>query len=245
MVTPPLRLVIDDGQGTGQLTADLVARLLSELHNAPSAARVMTLESNSEVFCTGLDLTLLSENDEALSTTLTGFTSLLREIESAPRPIIALVDGAAFGGGLGLACAADIVISTTRATFGLPEPLFGLVPALVFPAIARRIGVARARWLALSAATISANDAWRVGLVDEVTDDLDATLSRYLARCERLDARALAEVKSIASAFEADRIGYEATAGARFQRMWNSPETRQRIHRFNAGHSPWPEPGEV
>ena len=244
-MTPPLRLVIDDGQGAGRLTAELVARLLTELQNAPSPARVMTLESNSEVFCTGLDLTLLSEQDETVSTTLTGFAALLREIESAPRPVIALVDGAALGGGLGLACAADIVIATTRATFGLPETLFGLVPALVFPAIARRIGVARARWLALSAATISANDAWRIGLVDDLTDDLETTLSRYLARCERLDANALAEVKSIASAFEVDSIGYQATAGARFQRVWNSPEARKRIARFNAGHPPWPEPDEA
>ena len=244
-MTPPLRLVIDDAQGAGRLTAELVARLLSELQNARSEARVITLESNSEVFCTGLDLTLLSEQDEALSATVTGFAAVLREIEAAPRPVIALVDGAALGGGLGLACAADIVIATTRATFGLPETLFGLVPALVFPAIARRIGVARARWLALSAATISANDAWRIGLVDELTDELETTLGRYLARCERLDANALAEVKSIASAFEADVIGYEATAGARFKRVWNSPEARARIARFNAGHSPWPEPGDA
>jgi len=201
----------------------------------------VTLESDTDAFCEGLDLGSLAAGDIDPAAALGLFTDLLDTIEATPRPIIALVNGPARGGGVGLAAAADLVLAAPHATFGLPEALFGLIPAMIFPVLARRVGHARARWLALSAVTLTAQEARHFGLVDELADDLEAALGRHAHRFQRMDPRALGAVKSIAAVHGATPAGYREHAAARFHQLVASPETRKRIQRFLAGETPWPE----
>ena len=123
-----------------------------------------TFEGTAGVFCEGgaLDPAATAEPRPEL------FAALLRAIEAAPVVVLAVVDGPALGAGAGIAAAADVVIATPRARFGLPETVMGLVPAMVFPVLARRLGVARARRLALGAAPLTAEEALAQGLADEV-----------------------------------------------------------------------------
>jgi enoyl-CoA hydratase/carnithine racemase len=235
-----LRLNIRDERGDGRLNPALVERLLAELRSVGEAP-IVTLESDTEAFCEGLDLSALAAGDVDPTAAIGRFADLLDTMEAAPRPIIALVNGPARGGGVGLAAAADFVLAAPHATFGLPEAIFGLIPAMVFPVLARRVGHARARWLALSAVTLTAREAWRLGLVDEVADDLETALRRHVHRLQRLDLRALGAVKSIAVAHVAAPADYRGYATARFQQLVASPETRERIRRFLAGETPWPE----
>jgi polyketide biosynthesis enoyl-CoA hydratase PksH len=125
----------------------------------------------------------------------------------------------------------------------MPEALFGLIPAVILPVVARRVGPARARWLALSALTVSAAEAWRIGLVDEVSDDPEAALDRYARRFDRIDLRAVAEVKRLAAAHDATPQGYHERAALAFERLLVSAETRARVNRFLAGQTPWPDGG--
>jgi enoyl-CoA hydratase/carnithine racemase len=237
-----LRLTIRDERGCQRLTPSHVARLLAELE-ADRHAAFVTLESDGDVFCEGMDLGELVATGGDVAGTLACFAALLRALGSTPRPVIALVGGPAVGGGVGLAAAADIVLATPRATFGLPEALFGLTPATVFPVIARRVGPPRARWLALGAETISAAEAWRLGLVDELADDLEAALARYARRFDRLAPSALAEVKEMSMLHEAAPADYQARATAGFARLLASADTCSRIERFLAGETPWPDGG--
>lgn len=238
-----LRLTIRDTAGRARLTPSLVDRLTATLE-AETEARVVTLEGGGDAFCEGLDLGALTQpTAEAASgetrIALDQFAALLQAIERAPRPVIAMVDGPAIGGGVGLAAAADVVLATPRATFGLPEALLGLIPAMVFPVLARRVGVVCARRLALGAAVISAPEAWRLGLVDEVTDDLDEAVARYVRRLERMDPRALAEMKALVAEHHGTPAAYRADAAARFGCLLTSPETGMRLARFLAGDTPW------
>lgn len=237
-----LRLKIRDEQGRGRLDPALVERLRADLQSEKEALFV-TLEGDSGAFCEGLDLSSLSGTDIESSAALASFADLLRAIEEAPRPVIAMVDGPALGGGVGLAAAADLVLASPHATFALPETLFGLIPAMVFPPLARRVGHTRARWLALSAARVSAREACRLGLVDEVADDLEGALGRHAHRLQRLDPRALAATKSIAVAYDSGPARYRDEAAARFQELLASPETRDRIDRYLSGDTPWPDSG--
>jgi enoyl-CoA hydratase/carnithine racemase len=240
-----LRLAIRDEDGHARLTPGLVARLTTALRGAASA-RVITLEGAGAAFCEGMDASALAcpsgpspdGSGDALEA-LDRFAALLQAIERAPQPVIALVDGAALGGGLGLAAAADLVLATPRAAFGLPETLLGLIPAMVFPVLVRRIGPASARRLALGAASVPAADALRLGLVDELTDDLDAALERHARRLERMDRRALAHVKALVAEHHAPSAAYLADAADRFRCLLGSPETRARLARFAAGDPPW------
>jgi enoyl-CoA hydratase/carnithine racemase len=233
-----LRLAIRDARGRPRLTPGLVAGLAAALA-AEREARVVALEGGPGAFCEGLDLDAPGPGE---APELERFAALLRAIEGGPRPVIALVDGPALGGGVGLAAAADVVLATPRATFGLPETLLGLVPATVLPVVVRRLGPAGARRLALGAATLSAAEAWRLGLVDEVTDDLEPALARCVERLARMDPRALAEVKALVARYHGTPEAYGADAAGRFRALWASPATRERLARFSAGDTPWPDP---
>jgi len=237
-----LRLAIQDERGQQRLSPALVERLIAELE-ADSDASAVVLEGGGDAFCEGLDLSALAERDIEATAALGRFADLLDAIERTPRPVVALVDGAAMGGGVGLAAAADLVLAGPRATFGLPEALFGLIPAMVFPVLARRIGHARSRWLALSARTLTAEEAWRIGLVDEVADDLEAALDRHARRLERLDPRAMAAIKRIAALHASTIAAYRESAAALFHELLERPEARERIARFLEGRTPWPDRG--
>jgi enoyl-CoA hydratase/carnithine racemase len=233
-----LRLVIGERAGAARLTGALCERLASEIADAPRA-RIVTIEGGAPgAFCEGLDLGAAAEGP-ADPAALAHFRALLLAIERAGAPVVALVDGPALGGGAGLAAAADLVLASPRASFALPEALLGLVPAVVLPHLARRIGVARARLLALSARPVAAAEALAIGLVDEVADDLEAALARWARRFARTDPRALAAVKTLAAEHFGAPSGYGDDALARFSALLASEPTRARIRAFLAGDAPW------
>jgi enoyl-CoA hydratase/carnithine racemase len=237
-----LRLMVRNENGDALLDAALVERLAAELA-ADRDATLVTLESDGAAFCEGMDLGGMVAQAGAVAATLGSFAALLDALETTPRPVVALVNGPAIGGGLCLMAAADVVIAAPHATFGLPETLFGLIPAMALPVVARRTGPARARWLAVSTLSIPAPEALRIGLVDEVSADLEAALARYIRRFDRVDLRALAEVKAISVALQPNRAAYHEDAVNRFERLASSAQTRERVSRFLAGEAPWPDSG--
>lgn len=213
-----------------------VDRLIAALGSEPEA-RLVTLEGEDGVFCEGGAL------DDAGEPRPRRFAALLSALGRDPRPVVALVDGAALGAGAGLAAAADVVVATRRASFGLPETLLGLIPAMVFPAVARRIGVPRARRLALGAEPLAAEEAWRLGLVDELSDDLPASLLRHARRLSRMDPHAVAAMKALLADHFAAPPAYEEAAAARLLALMSRPESQARVRRFLSGHAPWPDEG--
>jgi enoyl-CoA hydratase/carnithine racemase len=200
-----------------------------------TGSRLLVLEGGAGVFCEGGAL------DDAEEARPRRFAALLAALERDPRPVVALVDGPALGAGAGLAAAADVVVATRRATFGLPETLLGLIPAMVFPALARRIGIPRARRLALGAEPLSADEAFRIGLVDEVCDELEGALLRHARRLARMDPQAVAAFKALLADHFPLPPAYEEAAAARLGELLARPETQARIRRFLAGHAPWPD----
>jgi enoyl-CoA hydratase/carnithine racemase len=156
-----------------------------------------------------------------------------------PCPVMALVDGPALGGGLGLAAAADVVLATPRAVFGLPEALLGLIPVFAFASVAARTGAVRARLLAMGGPTLSAEEALRIGLVDEVVDDLEVAAARYAARFGRMDHRSIAAVKRLVAGADPCGGGYLPDARLEAIKLGASVETRARMSRLVAGEAPW------
>lgn len=128
------------------------------------------------------------------------FGTFMTRFEALPQAIVMVVEGTAYGGGLGLLCAGDVVLSTVDAKFAMSETGLGIPPAQIAPFVAARVGIARARRLALTGYRFDAREAERIGLVDVACADaatLDATLAQVLTEIGRCAPGANAAIKRL------------------------------------------------
>lgn len=148
-----------------------------ETLSANEAVRVVVLNGAGESFCAGGDLHWMqraaqkteAENEaDALA-----LATMLRTLNTCPKPVIGLIHGACFGGGVGLAACCDMVVAAPDARFGLTEVRLGLIPAAISPFVVAKIGAAARRYF-LTGERFSADEARRIGLVHEVRAGLDA-----------------------------------------------------------------------
>lgn len=168
------QLHLDRPAQRNALHSELVAALQAELRSAAAAAecRVVLLSAAGRVFCAGADLGEMraaAEGDEARSQAQAeALAALFLALHDSPKPVIALVQGAALGGGAGLVAACDVALATPEARFGFPEVRLGLIPAVISPYVVAAIGARQARRWFLSGETMSAAQAREVGLVQEI-----------------------------------------------------------------------------
>jgi cyclohexa-1,5-dienecarbonyl-CoA hydratase len=139
--------------------------------------------------------------EETIFQMLDSFHAIFLNLEQISRPTIAVVDGAALGGGCELVAACDIVIASDRARFGQPEIKLGVFPPVAAVLLPRVIGDKRARELMLTGELIDATEAARLGLVNYVLPDneLAQKTSELLFRFRNLSAAALELTKEAIS----------------------------------------------
>ncbi len=126
------------------------------------------------------------------------FGYVLEDLNNLPIPVLALVEGSAAGGGLGMVCCADLAITLAEAKFGMPEPRAGFIPSQIIPFVVRRIGEAAARRLAVTSRTVDGPEAVRLGIAHHSVGDLAAAetlLAAALADIKRGEPSAIAAVK--------------------------------------------------
>jgi methylglutaconyl-CoA hydratase len=106
------------------------------------------------------------------------FAGMLWRIASSPKPVVARIQGAALGGGVGLACTCDVAVAADNASFSVSEAKFGILPAVIGPYVTNAVGKRQALRLALTTSRIGAAEALAMGLVHQVTtlDGLDAAV---------------------------------------------------------------------
>jgi enoyl-CoA hydratase/carnithine racemase len=156
------------------------------------------------------------------------------------KPVIAAVDGIAIGGGLGLAATADMVIATERSTFGLPEALFGFVPAVILPLLLERMRPKDCRLWMLSGYSRPAGEALTAGLVDAVcpAEELQRYTARAVRQFSRTNRNGVGLVKRMTSGPDLERAvrsGVQAT-----MEMLGDPEVSSAFLRyFEDGTLPW------
>lgn len=183
----------------------LIAELtgsLRQLADDPQV-RVVILAAAGKSFSAGADLNwmrrvadyTLEENvHDAL-----GLAELMRTLNELPKPTIALVQGATFGGGVGLVAACDIAIASERASFSLSEVKLGLIPAAISPYVLAAIGERAARRYFLTAERFSAAEALRIGLLHQVVsaEELEQTGSAICQQLLQNGPQALSEAKQL------------------------------------------------
>jgi methylglutaconyl-CoA hydratase len=163
------------------------AALIGELHAAfadVGDARAVVLAGDGPSFCAGadvewqrasIDLTYEENVEDALR-----LYRMCERIDRCPAPVVAAVQGYALGGGSGLVACADIAIARPDATFGFSEVKLGIIPAVISPFVLPKIGTHARRYF-LTGERFDAETALRIGLVQELTSDLDGAVDRVVA----------------------------------------------------------------
>lgn len=155
------------------MTPEMQMELISALEEtATSAARVLVLCGANDAFCSGLDISVLREMNGKTALEYRAdaerIARLFLSLYELPIPTIAAVHGPAIAGGAGLAIVCDFTLATREAKFGFTEVRIGFVPALVSAFLALQIGGKHTRDLLLTGRILSAEDAHRIGLVNEI-----------------------------------------------------------------------------
>lgn len=172
-------------------------------------ARALVIEGIPGRFCLGMDFA--SVDTIAQPARLEGFAGMLHALLVAPIPTLAVVDGPALGGGLGVAAACDVVLASDRARFGLPEALYGLAPAIIRPALLGRLSPQQLRLLVVTCHSRSADEAAALGLADQVVA-IDA-LATARARMIRQLRRASPDTVAALRRWEAGELSRALAAG--------------------------------
>ncbi len=192
--------------------------LLDALHAAVDTAeadpgcRVLVLSARGEHFCAGTDLTAPVPGPAAGPEGELPYWTLLDRLTRTPVVTVALVEGRATAGGVGLAAACDLVLAGPGARFRLTEALVGLVPAMALPFVARRTGERRAFTATLLAEDFDAAAAVAAGLADLLADEPAQALRRTLVALSRVDRSTAGALKTYRSRlFPRDaRLGQDA-----------------------------------
>ena len=152
---------------------DLLIGYLHELEEK-TAVRAVVLASTGENFCAGADLKWMrnSNDDSTAENDRIGWklAELLNLLHTLNKPSIALIQGAAYGGGAGLVASCDIALAAREANFCFSEVRLGLIPSVISPYVLRAIGERSARRYFLTAEQFTAEEACRIGLVHEIVD---------------------------------------------------------------------------
>ena len=214
-----------------------LSELITEAADDESIA-VIVITGSGGAFCAGLDIDLLAawssvERMEYLDSAI----AMLRNIWDAPQPTIAAVDGPAIAGGFDLAAFCDIRLASPDAFFGQAEINMGLVQ-IVHP-LYKTIGLGRAKELALTGANISADEAYRIGLVNHVYPAAEL-LERAHAMAAVMASKprfALFETKRLTrELIDLDTAEALEQVEQSFCRCLNTHEHHERVARFLERH---------
>ena len=250
-------IILDiDGFGIANLTLNrpdkhnaMNAEMIAELSEAAQlcasdpAIRAVVLRANGKSFCAGGDLAWMRAQADADRAgkikEASALSSMLLDLYKLPKPLIAVVQGAAYGGGIGLMSVCDIVLADPKCKFSLTETKLGLIPATIGPFVVKRLGEGAARQIFFTGKLFDAADAQKLGLVSTVTDDLEQVVAMeiksILKTAPQASARAKALCLKLSGGVSQEDIDHsiEALADA-----WESDEAQHGISSFFAQTKP-------
>ncbi|MDE0942903.1 MAG: enoyl-CoA hydratase-related protein [Alphaproteobacteria bacterium] len=188
------------------LNAALQARLTEVFQDlgADDAVRFITLTGAGKCFCAGGDINHLRETGQwsvaENQADAEKLAKMLNTIFTCPKPVIGLINGPAYGGGLGMTTVCDIAIGVEAASFTLSEVKLGLVPGTIAPHVVQAMGVRQARRWFVTAERIDAHKGKELGLLHEVVADHDALMAerdRLIALMQNNSPVAMADSKAL------------------------------------------------
>ena len=203
-----LTITFDRPKIGNALSLLMVQQISHELMQAEEddSVRVLVFRGAGKHFCAGGDIKDMasarqkkSDAGDPIAVLNRSFGTLITRVQNFPKPVVMVVRGAAMGGGFGLVCVGDVILADETAKFRLPETGLGLPPAQIAPFLVSRLGLSKARRLALTGASLKSHEAVDVGLIDECvpTDELESRLQEILISILRCAPKASAITKKI------------------------------------------------
>lgn len=234
---------------------EVLIQIIDDLGNQ-EGVRAIILAGAGKSFSAGADLQWMRRaaedfTEEDNREDARAMARLMGKIYHSPKPTIALVQGSAFGGGLGLVAACDIAIAVRGASFALSEVRLGLIPAVISPYIVEAIGARNARRYFLTAERFDAEEAYRMGLIHILVDDvhlLAEARDRLIEHIYQAAPGAIAAAKELIYAVSYREMGdaLEEMTADRIARQRVTAEANEGIDAFFNKRKPrWGEIGQV
>ncbi|MFN7219311.1 MAG: enoyl-CoA hydratase/isomerase family protein [Burkholderiales bacterium] len=221
------------------LIADLTAHL--QAVDARDDVRVVVLSASGKSFSAGADLHWMKrmagyseiENQQDAM----GLATLMKTLHSLGKPTVARVQGAAYGGGVGLVACCDIAVGTHEAAFSLSEVRLGLIPAVISPYVINAIGARAASRYFLTAERFDAGEAYRLGLLHELCndeDEMDLKIEALVAGVLAAGPESIREAKMLIDAVTNAPLSNAliADTAARIARVRVRPEGKEGVRAF-------------
>lgn len=245
-----INLTIDNGVATVSLNRPDVHNAMNEILineltscfkqlDKDKKTRVIILTGNGKSFCAGADLNWMksmvnySKEENIRDSKL--LIDLYDSIYNCSKPIIGRVNGHAFGGGIGLFAACDIVVAIPNCKFAFSEIKLGIIPSVISTFIARRLNISDMRRLFLTGERFDSNYAKQIGLVDFVADEelLDTEVKKYVDLLLTSGPNAIKEVKNLISNYETlDLEKYKEHTVKKISELRISEEGQEGINAF-------------
>jgi len=227
----------------------LIAELTETLRamEADASVRVVVLSAAGASFSAGADLHWMKRmagfsREENVRDAM-GLAALMRTLAHLAKPTVARVQGAAYGGGVGLVACCDIAVALQGATFSFSEAKLGLIPAVISPYIIAAIGERAARRYFLTAERFEAAEAWRLGLVHELASspaDLDEKVGDIVEALLACGPQAQRESKELIRAVAHRPVMSDVIqdTAERIAKVRASPEGREGVAAFLEKRTP-------
>ncbi|MBI2777099.1 MAG: enoyl-CoA hydratase/isomerase family protein [Chloroflexi bacterium] len=234
--------------------AELAATFAGFDREAPTALRAVVLAGDGPSFCAGADIAWMRAamqlDVEGNEQDAMAMAEMFETIDTCAVPVVARVQGAALGGGMGLCAVADVVIAESGARFGFTETRLGILPAVIAPFVIAKIGETHARALFPGGRRFDAARAQRIGLVHELVEGepaLDAAVEAAVADILAAGPTAARAAKAIVR--EVRGLGHGSTkwhTARVIARQRTSPEAQEGFRAFAEKRPPaWLPDGEA
>lgn len=202
--------------------------------------RIIVLAGAGKHFSAGADLKWMqrasNESQEWNLADARRFAVMLGKIDTCPKPTLARIQGAALGGGVGLACACDIAIAADNASFAVSEARFGILPGAISPYLINAVGKRHARRLALTMSRIRADEALALGLIHQVStlDDLDTAVDATVQELLEGGPNAQREIKALFAQLQVGPVSDEVRelTAQTISRVRSTEEAREGLAAF-------------
>jgi len=239
-------ITLDAPERRNALSGEMIAAIRENLAKAAADAgvRSVVISHTGTVFCSGMDLKAAAAASADVEHPVISFPRMLTDLWDFPKPVIARVAGKARAGGLGLVAACDISVAATTSDFAFTEVRIGVVAAMISVPILARANVRIAEELFLTGETFDAARAREMGLINSISDDVDAEVARYTAMFALCEPKALAGTKKMvrrdrSAVSMAEDYEQMAKLSASF---FASPEAAEGMAAFAAKRAPrWAE----